>query len=86
MAREWSLNLRIPDREFRTPPSLCAAVRTRDSEFVGGHGGESGEFHCKLAHAVQIEPSLRPRSPENGNISTIRRRLSAISLRECPKS
>jgi hypothetical protein len=27
---------------------------------------------------VQIEPSLRPQSPENGNISNMSRRLSAI--------
>jgi hypothetical protein len=63
-----------------------AAVRTRDSELAGGHGGESGELHCKLGHAVQIEPGLRPQSPKNGSFSNVRRRLSAISLRECPKS
>src|SRR6266404_1905891 len=40
---------------------------------------EFGELHCKLDHAVQIEPSLQPPSPRNGNISNIRRRLSAIS-------
>jgi hypothetical protein len=38
------------------------------------------------SHAVQIEPGLRPRSPENGNISNIRRRLSAISLPPRPVS
>jgi hypothetical protein len=31
-------------------------------------------------HAVQIEPVLRSKSPENGNIPGVRRRLSAISL------
>lgn len=30
-------------------------------------------------HVVQIEPGLRPQSPENGNFSKTRRRLSAIS-------
>src|SRR5229473_8182963 len=40
---------------------------------------EFGELHCKLDHAVQIEPGLRSRSPKNGNISNIRRRLSEIS-------
>ena len=34
------------------------------------------------AHAVHIEPGLRSQFPENGNISNIRRRLSAISLPE----
>src|SRR6266704_5171734 len=36
----------------------------------------------RVRHAVQIEPSLRPPSPENGNTSKIRRRLSAISPSE----
>ena len=36
---------------------------------------EFGELHCKLGHAVQIEPGLRSRSPKNGNTSNIRRRL-----------
>src|ERR1700716_4284451 len=43
-------------------------------------------MHCDTGHAVQIEPRLRSRSPENGNISNIRRRLSAISLRDWPNS
>src|SRR5882757_3926235 len=55
-------------------------------KFAGGQGGELGELHCKLGHAVQIEPGLRPQSPKNGSFSNVRRRLSAISLRECPKS
>jgi hypothetical protein len=45
-----------------------------------------GELHCKLGHAVQIEPGLRPQSPKNGNFPSVRRRLSAILLWECPKS
>ena len=53
--------------------------------FAGAHGGESGELHCKLGPAVPIEPGLRPQSPKNGSFSNVRRRLSAISLRECPK-
>ena len=44
----------------------------------------STSLHCKPGHAVLIEPSLRSRSPENGSISNIRRRLSAISLPETP--
>src|ERR1700726_1743679 len=47
---------------------------------------ENGELRCKLGHAVQIEPGLRPQSPKNGSFSIVRRRLSAISLRKCPKS
>jgi hypothetical protein len=42
--------------------------------------GDSGKQHYRVGHAVQIEPGLRRRSPKNGNISNIRRRLSAISL------
>jgi hypothetical protein len=60
------------------------AVRAGHSQFAVGQGREFGEFHCKLGHAVQIEPGLRPRSPENGNISNIRRRLLAISLPQRP--
>jgi hypothetical protein len=33
---------------------------------------------CHSDHAVQIEPGLRSRSPKNGNISNIGRRLSAV--------
>jgi hypothetical protein len=55
-------------------------------QFDGGQDGEFGELHCKLGHAVQIEPSLRPRSPKNGSFSNVRRRLSAISFRERRKS
>jgi hypothetical protein len=38
-----------------------------------------GQTHSNARHAVQIEPGLQPQSPRNGNISNIRRRLSAIS-------
>jgi hypothetical protein len=34
-------------------------------------------------HAVQIEPNLRSQSPKNGNISNMRRRLSAFSPQSC---
>jgi hypothetical protein len=34
------------------------------SQFAGGQGGEFGELHCKLGHAVQIEPVLRPQVSE----------------------
>jgi hypothetical protein len=30
-------------------------VRAGHSQFAGGQGGEFGEWHCKLGHAVQIE-------------------------------
>jgi hypothetical protein len=50
-----------------------------------GQGGEFGRFHGRLSHPVQIEPRLRPKSPKNGSFPNVRRRLSAISLRECPK-
>jgi hypothetical protein len=49
------------------------------------HGGEFRELHCKLGHAVEIEPSLRPQSPKNGNFPDVRRRLSAILLWQSPK-
>jgi hypothetical protein len=48
-------------------------------QFPDGPSGEFGELHCKPADAVCIEPSLRPPSPENGNISKNRQRLSTIS-------
>jgi len=40
---------------------------------------------CHTGHAVQIEPNLRSQSPKNGNISNIRRRLSAFSPQSCAK-
>jgi len=42
------------------------------------------KFHCKLGPAVPIEPVLRSLFPENGNISSIRRRLSANPSRKRP--
>lgn len=50
------------------------------------NGENWASLHCKRGHAVPIESGLRPSSPENGNFPNVRRRLSAISLGECPKS
>jgi hypothetical protein len=61
-----------------------AAFALSPSSARFSRGREFGKLHCKLGHAVQIEPGLRPRSPENGNISNIRRRLSTISLPQRP--
>src|SRR3954452_19165317 len=36
-------------------------------------------LHCKPGRPVQIEPGLRPESPENGNYSMNGQRLSAFS-------
>src|ERR1700730_13671955 len=63
-----------------------AAVVARRSQLAAGQGRELGELHCKLGHAVAIEPSLQPPSPENGSFSTICGRLSAISVRNRPNS
>src|ERR1700722_3558275 len=41
-------------------------------------------FHSKQGPAVLIEPGLRSLSPENGNISNIRRRISANPSRKRP--
>jgi hypothetical protein len=64
---------------------LGAAVPRRHSQFAADPGGESGAWHYKPGHAVQIELGLRPQSPENGSFSIVCRRLSAIPLAECPK-
>src|ERR1700686_5175157 len=58
----------------------------RHSQLPAAKAGNLTPFHCKLDHAVQIEPGLRPQFPKNGSFSNVRRRLSAISLREYPKS
>jgi hypothetical protein len=52
----------------------------RNAQVAGGQGGELGECHCKLDHAVQIEPGLRPQSPENGSFLSVSGRLSAVLL------
>jgi len=48
-----STNLTIPCRPG-------AAVWAGHSQFGGGQGGEFGELHCKLGHAVQIGPVPSP--------------------------
>jgi hypothetical protein len=55
-------------------------VRAQHSQLAAGQGGEFGELDCKLGHAIPIKPGLQPLSPENGNISNIRRTLSASSV------
>jgi hypothetical protein len=70
----------------KAQPVCTEAVRAGHSQFAGGQGGEFGEWHCKLGHAVQIEPSLRSPSPKNGNNSNIWRRLSANSQGKRPNS
>jgi hypothetical protein len=67
-------------------PWLGVEALAQHSRFAAGQGGEFGQLRCKLGHAVQIEPGLRPGSPENGNISNICRRLSTISLPQRPVS
>src|ERR1700682_3093550 len=54
-----------------------------NSRFLPFEGGT--KYDCHAGHAVSIEPSLRPRSPENGSFSNVNRRLSASWLRERPK-
>src|ERR1700686_518894 len=43
--------------------------------------GVQGVRDCRSRDAVRIEPSLRPLSPKNGNISACGQRLLAISPR-----
>ena len=44
------------------------------------------EGNCRPRHAVRIEKGLRRRSPENGNILGIGRRLSGFSRDSCGSS
>jgi hypothetical protein len=44
---------------------------------------EKLELDCVPHHAVLIAPRLRLASLQNGNISSIRQRLSPISLTDC---
>jgi hypothetical protein len=44
-----------PEERGRDVP-LCQARSA--FQFSGGRGEEFGEFHCKLDHAVQIEPPV----------------------------
>jgi hypothetical protein len=77
---------KLAEDQSRQDDRNVVEVRPRHPQLAGGQWENFGELHCKLGHAVQIEPSLRPRSLKNGNFSYIRRRLSAISLRNCPNS
>ena len=54
-----STNLTIPCRPG-------AAVWAGHSQFGGGQGGEFGELHCKLGHAVQIGPVSGRGLPKTG--------------------
>jgi hypothetical protein len=65
--------------------TACAAARLAPQYGCGLSGPtgysprESGKLHSKVRRPVQIEPGLRPKSPENGNYSMNGRRLSAVS-------
>ena len=66
---------------------MQSSARSANSElpnFPTAEPEKLASLHCKPGHAVLIEPGLRSRSPENGSISNIRRRLSAISLPGTP--
>jgi hypothetical protein len=54
----------------------CTKLRHSHQRTLTGHG----KWHGRVRHAVPVEPGLRALSPENGNISNISRRLSAISF------
>jgi len=81
---------RCPRSSGRPPPLRPCISHRWDSETAVTHNstsvwllcrpprGTEGELHCKLGHAVPIEPGLRPQPRENGNISNIGRRLSGI--------
>jgi hypothetical protein len=55
-------------------------------EFTRSRASANLTIPCHTGHAVQIEPGLQPPSPENGNISNIRRRLSAFLTKKWPNS
>src|ERR1700730_4912542 len=86
-----------PDREKARPAphsSMRASSRgTRDDDdAISGRGSPAPPFFVETnrgrfsgaATARQIEPGLQPQSPKNGSFSNVRRRLSAILLRNCP--
>jgi hypothetical protein len=67
----------------QTPVPAIAILTGANRTILRDHLVEEfGELHCKLGHAVRIEPGLRRRSPKNGNISSIRRRLAANPSRK----
>ena len=78
--RLWAL----PANKLSRPAAFsCArrrAVQAGNYLFPGGRAGEFwARLHCKPGRAVQIEPGLRPKSPESGNYSMDSQRLSAYS-------
>ena len=52
-------------------------------EFTRSRASANLTIPCHTGPAVQIEPNLRSQSPKNGNISNLRRRLSAFSPQSC---
>ena len=58
---------------------VAAQCRLQDFQFPGGQAREFVEFALD-DHLVQIEPSLWPKSHENGNIRGIGQRLSPNSV------
>src|SRR6516165_5638407 len=58
---------------------MISAQTRFDSRFFFRENRQTDSRHnCRPHPAVAIEPSLRPQSPENGNILKNGRRLSAI--------
>ena len=74
----------FPVHETDRHSSLGAQCALRIPNFPAAESENLTSLHCKPGQAVHIEPGLRSQSPENGNISNIGRRLSAISLAETP--
>jgi hypothetical protein len=74
---------RLPYADPRTKLAAAAAVGRRvprsPARRTAIKRSERVQIHCQPRHSVQIEPGLRPQSPENGNISKNCRRLSTIS-------
>jgi hypothetical protein len=68
------------------PCHTGAAVRPRHSQFAIGRGGEFRDIPLQVRPRSTDRTRLRPQSPENGSFSNIRRRLSAILLRNRPNS
>jgi hypothetical protein len=51
----------------RMPPDEPGrAVRAGHSQFAGGHGGESGELHCKLCQQCRSNPVSGRNLPKTG--------------------
>jgi hypothetical protein len=71
----------MPVRDSTIGRKGAATSPTRPSVW-----GISAERTAVPATQCRIELGLRPQSPKNGNFPSVRRRLSAILLWECPKS